>query len=156
MDAVFETDAGIFNYRVAGVWIIDNHVLLHKSVYEENWALPGGRVKIKEESTTGLRREFQEELDIDVEVNKLLWTTENFFTYEGKPFQEIAFYYLVSASSDYEIKLDAFYGNETDKPLVYKWVPVANLDTLSLQPAFLKSGIKEIPIHSEHKIIIDV
>lgn len=155
MDAVFKTDVGVFNYRVAGIWIVDDHVLIHKSVYDENWALPGGRVKITEESTTGLRREFQEELDVEVEVNRLIWTTENFFTYDGKRFHEIAFYYQVAAMNDYEMKLGEFYGSEENKALVYKWVPIAKLEDILLQPAFLKNGIKDIPIHPEHIVIID-
>ncbi|WP_246880644.1 NUDIX hydrolase [Sporosarcina sp. 6E9] len=153
IDAVFKTDVAVFNYRVAGIWILDQHVLLHKNVNDEHWALPGGRVKITEESKTGLRREFQEELNLNVKVKRLIWTTENFFNYDGKSFHEIAFYYQVTSNNDYELKSGEFYGTEEDKPLVYKWVPIAKLDEILLQPEFLKNGIKNIPIHPEHIII---
>lgn len=153
MDAVFKTDLAVFNYRVAGVWILDDHVLIHKNVNDKHWALPGGRVKVMEESTTALCREFQEELSLDVKVNRLLWTTENFFHYDGKPFHEIAFYYQVTANNDYELRLGEFTGTEEDKHLVYQWVPIEKLDEMLLQPNFLKSGIKNIPLHPEHIVI---
>lgn len=153
MDAVFKTDLAVFNYRVAGVWILDDHVLIHKNVNDKHWALPGGRAKVMEESKTALCREFQEELSLDVKVNRLLWTTENFFHYDGKPFHEIAFYYQVTANNDYELRLGEFTGTEEDKHLVYQWVPIEKLDEMLLQPNFLKSGIKNIPPHPEHIII---
>ncbi|MEQ2529277.1 hypothetical protein WMO40_21610 [Bacillaceae bacterium CLA-AA-H227] len=51
MDVVFHTEIAIFNYRVAGIWIKNGHILLHRDVNEENWSLPGGRVKMAEDST---------------------------------------------------------------------------------------------------------
>lgn len=59
MDIVFPTEQGKFNYRVEGVWIKNGHVLLHKDSNDTNWSLPGGRVKMTEESKTALKREFQ-------------------------------------------------------------------------------------------------
>lgn len=41
MDVVFKTERAVFNYRVAGIWIEDDHMLLHKAVNERHWSLPG-------------------------------------------------------------------------------------------------------------------
>ena len=46
MDVVFKTEKAVFNYRVAGIWIENGHVLLHRDVNESQWSLPGGRVEI--------------------------------------------------------------------------------------------------------------
>lgn len=54
---MFKTEKAIFNYRVAGIWIEDGHVLLHKAVNESNWSLPGGRVEIAEEAQVSIKRE---------------------------------------------------------------------------------------------------
>lgn len=152
MDAVFETDKAVFNYRVAGVWIQDGHVLLHKSVNDNHWALPGGRVEITEESQKGLFREFQEELGIDVKVERLLWSVENFFDFNGTNFHEIGFYYKVSLKDDYKFSTEEFYGMEGDH-LIYKWIPIDDLDELSLQPEFLKAEIKDIPMNPKHIVV---
>lgn len=157
MDAVFKTDEGVFNYRVAGIWIQKGYVLLHKNVNDNHWALPGGRVGIMEKSNKALQREFQEELGVNVKVKRFLWSCENFFNYNGKNFHEIGFYYLVTSKTDYESNLnqEAFFGME-GKRLVYKWIPVAELNKVSLYPGFLKEGIKDLPSQSQHIRVEDV
>lgn len=151
-DAVFETDVAIFNYRVAGIWIMDGHVLLHKSVIDEHWALPGGRVGIMEESKIGLEREFYEELEVDVKVERLIWITENFFNYNGKDIHEIGFYYQVTSGSEYKFNTEEFFGSEGDR-LVFKWIPIEELGEISLQPEFLIAGIKDIPEYPSHIVV---
>lgn len=155
MDAVFKTEFAVFNYRVAGVWLQDGHVLLHKNMNDSHWALPGGRVKLMEESTAGLLREFQEELNVELKVERLMWTTENFFHYDGKDFHEIAFYYEVTSIDAVELKVGAFHGAEEDKPLIYEWVPLTKLGEMSIQPSFLKDGLQELPLYPEHVVIRD-
>ena len=54
--------------------LIDHHVVLIRNERNE-WDLPGGKLKRKEELAVCLRREIKEELAIDVEVQNLLNTT---------------------------------------------------------------------------------
>ena len=63
LDVVFRTDKAVFNYRVAGIWVENGHVLLHRAVNDHHWSLAGGRVLIAEESKSSLKREFFEELN---------------------------------------------------------------------------------------------
>ena len=90
-------DQAVFNYRVAGIWIENGHVLLHRDVNESNWSLPGGRVEIAEDSQSSLKREFREELGIDVHVDRMALVIENFFEHAGKDFHEIGFYYAITS-----------------------------------------------------------
>lgn len=152
MDAVFKTDKGVFNYRVAGIWIQNGHVLLHKDVNDSHWALPGGRVGITEESQKGLQREFKEELGIDVKIERLLWSVENFFNFNGNDFHEIGFYYQISLNDDYTFNTEAFYGIEGER-LLYKWTPFEELDEVSLYPEFLKEEIRDIPNNPKHIVV---
>jgi len=69
----------IFLCRVAGVAVVDDRVLLHRSEHDDFWALPGGRLEVGETMTEALRREMREEVEVDVEVGRLLWVIENFF-----------------------------------------------------------------------------
>lgn len=155
MDVVFKTDEGVFNYRVAGIWIQDNHVLLHKNVNDNHWALPGGRVNMMETSKLAVIREFQEELGVDIEVDRFLWSTENFFTFHASHFHEIGFYYLIKAVVDYEISPTPFTGLEGEN-LIYQWFPVAELEDILLYPGFLKSGIMHLPNETEHVVIYEI
>jgi 8-oxo-dGTP pyrophosphatase MutT (NUDIX family) len=151
MDAVFKVETGVFNYRVAGVIIENGHVLLHKQVSDEHWALPGGRVKVLEDSATGVRRELMEELGVDVQVENLLWVTENFFTYNNSNFHELGFYYQVSSERMMNDN-EGFYGLEGER-LLYKWVPINKLDEITLYPEFLKTSLENLPPSTQHIII---
>ncbi len=46
---------------------------------DDYWAMPGGRAEIGETSARTIVREMQEELGCEVEVERLLWTVENFY-----------------------------------------------------------------------------
>ncbi|WP_085523414.1 NUDIX hydrolase [Tuberibacillus sp. Marseille-P3662] len=153
MDAVFETEQSIFNYRVAGVWIEGDHVLLHKAVDDDHWALPGGRVKIAEESETSIKREMVEELGIEVKVNHTIWIIENFFNFGSRDYHEIGFYYNISpVDRSSHLTTDAFYGLEGER-LIYQWVPIEELNNLILYPVFLTAALKDIPTHTEHLVV---
>ncbi|MFD3449847.1 NUDIX hydrolase [Microbacteriaceae bacterium 4G12] len=153
MDAVFQVNNAVFNYRVAGVFIENGHVLLHKQINDEHWALPGGRVEVLEDSKTALKREMQEELGLNVTVNNLLWSTENFFEYNHKKFHEIGLYYSISLENCISnFTQEAFYGIEGER-LICKWVPLRDLDHIILHPQFLKTSLREIPTGPQHLII---
>jgi 8-oxo-dGTP pyrophosphatase MutT (NUDIX family) len=64
-----------FNFRVAGIAIDNDHVLLHRAVGETFWTCPGGRAEIGETTSQTLVREIKEELNEDIEVVRLcgLW-----------------------------------------------------------------------------------
>lgn len=154
MDAVFKTSEGVFNYRVAGVWIEKDAVLLHKSINDSHWALPGGRVAMMEESKAAVEREFLEELGIQMKAEKFLWSTENFFTYREENFHEIGFYYLVSPIETYQYESEPFWGIEGER-LIYQWIPLEDLEEIPLQPAFLKEALKNLSKESRHIVIKD-
>ena len=111
----------------------------------------GGRVQIGEDSESSIQREFLEELGVNVLVERLVWSVESFFVYNNIDFHEIGLYYIVSVpNSNYKTVL--FYGLEADR-LIYKWVPINELESYNLYPEFLKSGIRDIPDNLEHVIL---
>lgn len=79
------TDSGRVNLRVAGICIVDEHVLLQSDAQIDYWVLPGGRPLLLESSRDALRREMREEIDAEVEVGRLLWTIEDFFEFDRGP-----------------------------------------------------------------------
>lgn len=95
MDISFRTDEGRFNYRVAGIIMHDNKLLIMKDAHSPYYYIPGGRVKMNELSEDAIVREIIEELNTKVKVNRMLWVNENFFheEYFNEDFHEICFYY---------------------------------------------------------------
>ena len=51
----------------------------------------GGGIKFLEKSTDALKREFKEEINIDIEIKDFLGVSENMFTFEGKNAHELVF-----------------------------------------------------------------
>ncbi|RJG43702.1 NUDIX hydrolase [Mesorhizobium sp. DCY119] len=145
---------GRFNFRVAGIAISDNHVLLQRvHSYGGYWVLPGGRLELGEDTKTGLAREMAEELGAGVEIGRLVFIVENFFE-EGILCHEMAFYYEMHLPSDVPdarqtiVKRVDHDGTE----LEFAWWPVdeATLTGLSLYPAFLRKKLTQIPSSPEH------
>ena len=102
MDLTFQTDVGRFNYRVAGVLIHENRLLVMTDERSPYYYLPGGRVSMNEESTMAIKREIKEELDVEVEATQLLWIVENFFVEQQsqEQFHEIGMYYLLQLTEE--------------------------------------------------------
>jgi ADP-ribose pyrophosphatase YjhB (NUDIX family) len=152
VDAVFRVNRSVFNYRVAGVWIENGHVLLHKMVGDEHWSLPGGRVRMMEDSKTSLKREISEELGIQVNVNQLLWIVENFFEYNRENYHELGLYYKVTAENGAAyFKEGDFYGTEGNR-LIFRWVPLNQLEEIPLYPLFLRKELKNLPYSTQYII----
>ncbi|MEH7884298.1 NUDIX hydrolase [Bacillus sp. JJ1609] len=153
MDATFYLEGAVFNYRVAAVIVKNGHVLIHKQGTDSYWALPGGRVEVMEDSQTSIIREVKEELGLNVNVERLLWFTENFFDYNNKNYHEIGLYYQVAiVDGSFTFKTEPFYGEEGER-LIYQWVPVEELEEILLYPEFLKSALLEIPFTPQHLIV---
>lgn len=153
MDAVFKMERVVFNYRVAAILIQNDHILIHKQVNDDYWSLPGGRVVVLEDSKTSLIREMNEELGYQVAVEKLLWVTENFFEYGDSDFHELGFYYFISLKEEVpSFQIGNFHGLEGER-LVYRWVPISELEHIKLVPEFLRTSLKEIPESTQHFII---
>lgn len=56
----FEKGNTRFNYRVVGVAVHENSVLLHQAEGEVFWTFPGGRAEFGETAEETLRREMNE------------------------------------------------------------------------------------------------
>lgn len=147
-----------FNMRAVAVILHNEQVLIHRAVNEDFWTLPGGRVELGEPAAETIRREMQEELEVGVEVVRLLWLVENFFEYAGKRWHEVAFYYEVTLPPGcplYE-STEPFSGTEEyflDAPggleLIFQWHPVAGLENVYLLPSFLRTGLRSLPEHMQ-------
>ncbi len=145
-----------FNFRVAGVAIHNNQILLHQAEGDSFWSLPGGRVEFGEAVEETLRREMREELDVDVEIVRLLWLVENFFVYDGKNYHELSPYFLMRLpeSSKYIKEPGPYLCAEVSSNLVFQWFPNTPeiLAALPLVPSFLQTDLQVLPETMQHKV----
>ncbi|MCE7064502.1 NUDIX hydrolase [Dyadobacter sp. CY326] len=134
-------DGALFNYRVAGVAVLEGKVLLHKTPSDNFWSLPGGRASLFEFSKDTLVREMMEETSMHIEVQELLWISENFFIYNGTKHHELGFYYKM-AITDLKDQQD-FIGVEGDSELLFKWHPIADIASIRIYPEFLAEELSQ-------------
>jgi len=144
-----------FNYRVVGVAIHNDSVLLHRAGHEPFWTLPGGRAEHGETAEQTIKREMLEELETDVHVDRLLWVVENFFEYEGLSYHELAMYFLIRfPPGSAPLDAEAFDRSDAGVPLRFKWFPIRHeeLAALPLLPAFLPEGLSDLPQSVVHVV----
>ncbi|MEA3533679.1 NUDIX hydrolase [Rhizobium sp. CC-YZS058] len=145
-----------FNFRIAGLAFRDGHVLVHRATHELFWSFPGGRAEIGEPSDETLRREMREELGVDVTVQQLLWTVENFFRYENRDYHEIGFYYRMRLPDSFPFHPSAIVHTNRDgkNDLEFKWAEAttASLKALDIPPYFIAETIETLPETPRHLI----
>ena len=145
-----------FNFRVVGVAIHNDKVLLHQADGDSFWSLPGGRVEFGEAAEETLRREMREELDVEIEVVRLLWLVENFFVYDEKNYHELSPYFLMRLpeSSKFLTQPGPYRCTEPGSNLVFQWFPIAvsTLADLPLLPSFLQTELQVLPETTQHKV----
>lgn len=139
-DILFRTEDFIFSYRVGGVLIKDNKILLQKPK-NDDYAIIGGHVSCLETTAQTLKREYEEEIHAKIEVDNLLAVGEVFFPWGQKPCHQISLYYKVHLLNDNDIPSDGSFqgyddlGNERID-LDFCWVPLEDL----------KNGVKVYPV----------
>lgn len=152
MDISFKTTEGRFNYRVAGLIVKDNKLLIMQDKGQPYFYVPGGRIKMNEKSVDAVKREIQEELGVEVNVDRMLWINENFFKEETseEQFHEVCFFYLVEFKENEDLKGNEFVVDEEGKIHTYYWKTLDEIKYINLYPQFLREKIVDLPLHINH------
>ena len=151
-----KTDNYNFKFRVSGLIIRNNKLLLVDMDDSGFLCLPGGYVELGETTEEAVKRELVEEIDNDVIVKKYLGVVENYFINKfSKKMHEISFYYLMDFA-DANIKENNFTLIENDKghniKLDFKWINIDELDKFDIRPHFLKVLFKNNDLEFNHLI----
>jgi ADP-ribose pyrophosphatase YjhB (NUDIX family) len=144
-DLVFDRNNQRFNFRAVAIIINNNKVLLHKINENPYWSLPGGRVAFGETSENSVIREMQEELDVDCKILRPLWVIENFFHSFNRDTHELAFYFLMSVPDKLLARGDLFTQKEYDSILQFQWHSLDTIESVTLNPSFLRKALKQLP-----------
>lgn len=147
----------LFSFRVAGVMLHNDHLLVQRGIHDNYWALPGGRAEIGESSEQTIIREMQEELDRAVSIERLLFTVENFFSFDGYRAHELGFYYLLNMDEALPFHPDDIVHRVVDGPteVEFRWVPATAtaFERFDIRPAFLGGYMGRLPERVEHMIV---
>lgn len=128
----------IFNIRVYGILVNEaNQVLLsdERRGGFEFTKFPGGGLEYGEGLLDGLKREFQEECQLAIEVIRHVHTTEEFVRSAFNESQVIAVHYVVSATGqlqgDFAGQPFSFKEDQRDAQ-VFRWVSLAGFSDAEL------------------------
>lgn len=153
-DILFKTEDSVFSYRVAGVVVENDCVLLQKPDNDPGYAFPGGHVSFGETNAETLMREFKEETGADITVGNLLWVGEIFFPWGNRPCHQLCLYYRVTISDDHTPRSGSFRADEQMENhkfhLKFHWVPLSEVETLMLYPPQCKTLLMDLEQGVQH------
>lgn len=145
MDLQVKFPEGKFNCRVAGICRKDGKVLLSKLKSDDYWTYVGGKAAFGESTGAAILREFQEELGVRPEIDRLLAVIENFFRMDGEAWHQFLFLYLLADPTD-QLKPRGQEQTVLDNPnTVYQWFNASEIDSLAIKPACTKPILKSLP-----------
>ncbi len=146
MDFRTQTKDKSFGVRVSALIIQEGKIYLAKSPKEEYYTI-GGAIHFGELTEEAVQREVREEIGIEVIVEKLAFVVENHFTLEGKDFHQIEFQYLVTPLSEPNHQM-----KESGQVRDCQWVSLDDLESINLNPAFLKQALTKLEGPVRHVI----
>lgn len=141
----FMTESGIFNFRSVGILIKNGRVLVHREINDQFYSFPGGRVEMMEDSECALIREMKEELQIDINIIRMLWLFEHFFELYGNEYHELGFYYLIDCNDCSKISDEVFTVVENVTEYEFRWIPLDKIKNEVLYPTYIKERLDKLP-----------
>ena len=133
-------DSMKFNYRSAGLLVLNNRILFQRFKNDDYWFLPGGRVEMMEDSHMAIDREILEEYGWKIKSRKLKLIVENFFKLDDKDFHEIGMYYMIQVEEKILLIDEEFMSLEDN--LISRWIKIEELDKYHIVPPFLRDTNK--------------
>jgi len=130
--------------------LIARAVIIHEGALLVNWsrnqktgenycALPGGHVDPGESCVEALKREFQEELDADLDVRDLCFVSESIYAgrkAKDKTRHELVLYFHATPARALPEEAGTIHSPEQTKH--FRWLPLADLCDANLLPPAIK------------------
>jgi len=153
MDICLKNNNQRFAYRASGVLIHNNKVLLVRDEDYSYFYFAGGKVHLGETSTEAVVREFKEETNFDVGVDRMLWVLENFFEENSIYHHTIEFVYLLKINnlSVFEQNEEFVIEEEGIRHFFY-WCPLEKAKGLKIYPLIIYENIESLPNETKHII----
>jgi len=151
-DWLFRDETTVCNVRVAGVLLRDGKLLVQRDKNGAEYALPGGHVQVGEETQNALKREFREEMGLDISVKRLLWTEECFWQWGSRRAHTFTFYYLIEGEI---ADTGAFAAQKDNDNVLYGYLTIKELKNATVYPAFIKEQIDLPDAMPKHFVTYD-
>lgn len=150
-----KTDDYNFKFRVSGLIIKDNKLLLVDMDDSGFLCLPGGYVELGETTEVAVKRELLEEVGKKFDISEYLGVVENYFINKySKKIHEISFYYLMTPIEN--IGTNNFTIVENDKghkiKLDFKWIDLKEINNYDIRPSFIKEILNNENLKFNHLI----
>ena len=123
-----------FNVRVYGLLINQNNEVLVSDEEEDGFRFskfPGGGLELGEGLIDGLKREFMEECDTEIEVLSHFYTTDFFEKSSFNDSQVISVYYIVKEKAPLQLAFkDVIYDFDGEGEILqaFRWVKIEDLN----------------------------
>lgn len=150
MDISVELENYKLNVRTCAFIRCKGEILVCEHKNKNYYSLPGGRVKVGEDSKEALLRELKEELNYDLGENDLRITRviENFFVSKGQKVHEYLFVYLCDLD---ESLYNGDFKNLENENITMNWVKEEAFILFDVEPGVIK-GIISNP-NVEHIVL---
>lgn len=150
-----KTDDYNFKFRVSGLIIKDNKLLLVDMDDSGFLCLPGGYVELGETTEVAVKQELLEEVGKKFDISEYLGVVENYFINKySKKIHEISFYYLMTPMEN--IGTNNFTIVENDKghkiKLDFKLIDLKEIDNYDIRPSFIKEILNNENLKFNHLI----
>lgn len=144
-DWIFSSDNYACDLRTVGVLVKNRKILVQRDKGGNEYALPGGHIKIGETLEHGLVREYMEETDVEIRIKRLLWSEECFWKWNRKQVHTIAFYYLIEECEGSEMPDNGeFISHKDNCNVLIGWLPIEEIKNITIYPEFLKKEIYDL------------
>ena len=116
-----------FNVRIYGLLVQGTEVLITDEIIggRQITKFPGGGLEFGESTIDCIKREFIEEMNLEIEVLSHFYTTDFFVPSAFDESQVISIYYKVKPASDMLNDVSIF---DSDKQC-FKWLPLNTIDS---------------------------
>jgi 8-oxo-dGTP diphosphatase len=116
-----------FNVRIYGLLLQGNDVLITDEIIagRQITKFPGGGLEFGESTIDCIKREFIEEMNLEIEVLSHFYTTDFFVPSAFDESQVISIYYTVKPTSDLLEELSKFNNDKQS----FKWLPLNTIDS---------------------------
>ena len=137
-------EEGIINLRVGAIIMKDGKLLMvGNDVRPEYLYSVGGRIKFGELAEEAIVREVYEETGVKMEVERLGFVHENYFTCDsgthiGKPVYEISYFFYMKVPEDFDPGEGSFTEDGATEKL--RWIDID--DPIKYYPEFFREELK--------------
>lgn len=136
-----------FDYRVGGIAIDGDSVLLHRRGRDAFWTLPSWRTNKMETAPSQLGRRIAAGCGSQAVIGRLALIVESLYEYEEAQCHDLTLCFLARFEEGAEIlgRRGAFTIHEADPGHTFEWLRIEDLDRIDLRPSALRQLLRRLP-----------